>query len=327
MSKTNLFAAIVAAFALLACNEETVDIPSAEDDEFVTIRLEAINYETKSLSTSDGSAINNLQYLVFDSDGKLEAYKKETTKQTCNLVCTKGSKTFVVIANYNTDLKGVEHIDELKTYKADLFENTIDLCVMEGTAKVNVDRSKSVAVTISRLVSRLILNKVTVNFEMDYLKTADVKLKAIYLINLVGEMYFQSSNLESQIWYNKMAPEITDKDIVYDDCGNVKLTNGVDYTTQHRFYLYSNANHTDSSSSEWSERATKCVVELLVNDVTYYYPMALTFHVNPNYDYLLNLTITRLGSDSPNESVLTYTLFTDVTVAEWGDSVTYGITI
>lgn len=326
MSKKNVFAAIAAAFALLACNEKTVDIQSA-DDELVTIQLEAINYETKSLSTADGSSVSSLQFLLFNSDGELEAYKEQTSTLSCDLVCTKGWKKVVVIANYNTDLQDIAHIDDLKTYKADLFENTMESCVMEGVSEVNVDRSKPVSVTLYRLVSRLILNKVSVNFEMDYLKTADVKLKAVYLINLVGEKYFSSSEQKSGVWYNKMSPEIVAKDIVYDDCEDVQLTNGIDYTTQHRFYFYPNSNHTDSSETEWSERATKCVVELSVDDVTYYYPMALTFTATSNYDYLLNLTITRLGSDSPNSSVVTYTVKSDVTVSKWGDSVTYGITI
>lgn len=327
MSKTNFIAAIAAACALVACTEKTVDLPSVNDDERVSVQLEAMTSETKTLLEADGDELNDLQFLLFDADGTLEAYKRETSVTKCDLVCTKGWKTVVVIANSKTELSSVETMEELKTYKSDLFENTATACVMEGAAKVNVENSRTINVTLSRHVARIILNNLTVDFELDYLKTAEVKLKAVYMINLVGEKYFQSSEVESQVWYNKMNPDVVAKDIVYDDCGSVELTNGITYDTQHRFFFYPNANHTDRTDTEWSPRATKCVVELLVDGTTYYYPMALTYNTYSNYDYLINLTITRLGSDSPDQTVIKNTLGNNIYVASWGESTTINLTI
>jgi hypothetical protein len=81
---------------------------------------------------------------------------------------------------------------------------------------------------------------------------------------------------------------------------------GSSYTNEHYFYCYPNLTDTK----------TRLVVEAVVGGYTYYYPVTLdAVDANTSYDY--NLTITRLGSDSPDVPVEEGTVTFTVTVKDW----------
>ena len=85
-----------------------------------------------------------------------------------------------------------------------------------------------------------------------------------------------------------------------------QITSGGNYSAGHFFYCYPNSTTTK----------TRLVVETQIGGYTYYYPVTLD-SVTPNTAYTYNLTITRLGSDSPNEPVADGAVSVTLTVKDW----------
>lgn len=326
MSKTKFIAALAAAFAFMACEEMVENVQPVCDDETVTLQVNAMTQSTKSTVDTNGDQIEGVQYLLFHQNGDLEAYRQASDLSTCTFTCTKGMKSVVVIANSKTDFSSISNYDEMKEYKSDLLESTIAAPVMEGRYNVNMERSRTETILLSRHVSRIMLKSLKLDFSVDHLKDAVVKLKSIYLINLVGEKYYLNQNKESTLWYNKRMAEITDKDIIYDDCGETVLTNGTPYTTQHVFYFYPNEYRNSVDSEEWAPRATRCVVELLIDDVLYYYPISFHFVTDSNMEHDMNITITRLGVSSPDVAATSSALTTEVRVSPWTEGSAINVT-
>ena len=317
MSKTKFIAALAAAFAFMACEEMVENVQPVCDDETVTLQVNAMTQSTKSTVDSNGDRVDVVQYLLFHQDGDLEAYRKTSDLSECTFTCTKGMKSVVVIANSKTDFSSISHIDQMKERKSDLLENTIAAPVMEGVHYVNMERSRTETILLTRHVSRIMLKSLKLDFGVDHLKNAVVKLKSIYLINLIGEKYYLNQDKDSMLWYNKRMAEITDKDFIYDDCGETLLTNGKSYTAKHTFYFYPNDYRNAVDSQEWSPRATRCVVELLIDEVLYYYPISFDFITDSNMEHDMNITITRLGVSSPDVAVTSTAFTSEVSVSPW----------
>ena len=85
-----------------------------------------------------------------------------------------------------------------------------------------------------------------------------------------------------------------------------RVSNGDSYNTEHYFYCYPNATATK----------TRLVIEAEVGGYTYYYPITLNA-VEANTAYTYNLTITKLGSNSPDVPVADGTVNFTVTVKDW----------
>ena len=144
-----------------------------------------------------------------------------------------------------------------------------------------------------------------------------VDSKGIYTKS--GLEYFMDYGL-----YN--STDYSNKDIIYDDCGETVLTNGTPYTTQHVFYFYPNEYRNSVDSEEWAPRATRCVVELLIDDVLYYYPISFHFVTDSNMEHDMNITITRLGVSSPDVAATSSALTTEVRVSPWTEGSAINVT-
>ena len=93
---------------------------------------------------------------------------------------------------------------------------------------------------------------------------------------------------------------------LYDAVTDGQVADGESYRTEHFFYCYPNETATK----------TRLVIEAEIGGYTYYYPLTLD-EVAANTAYTYNLTITRLGSDSPNVPVADGAVNFTVTVKDW----------
>jgi hypothetical protein len=154
----------------------------------------------------------------------------------------------------------------------------------------------------------------------------EFKLTGIYLINVNGTCPYTmvpTGASESTYWYNK-------RKYVSGECNHLitdKLSTPVvmqttagavtPYSTPHYLYCYPNPITTDVSTTTWSERVSRLVVETTLGGTTYYYSVNIpTPQCNTVYQ-ITNMKITGIGTDTPDAVVQKGSLSVSLTVTDW----------
>lgn len=104
------------------------------------------------------------------------------------------------------------------------------------------------------------------------------------------------------------------------------LTYNTTYSVKHHFYGYPNPVATDANAGSWTPRKTRLVVEATLGGEVCYYPVTLD-KMQRNTEYIINLTVTRLGSPDPDTPVTTGEASFTVEVKDWVDGGTINETI
>lgn len=319
MNKRIIIAAM-AAIALAACEKKDVE-PQVKPGETVTFEVSAQTSQTKITGAETGeNTVNSYQFLVFNKDnGMLETYASSETAST-KLTCTTGSKDIVVIANA-PNLSSVVSMEMLKNTKSALKDNKKGKFVMEGIASPTLTASSNtVNVTLTRLVSKIRLKKISLNFDHASYDELNFKVLKVYLINVPADRGYLASPADPELWYNELEYDAADpNEMLYDDV-NIDISATKLYDIQHHFYCYPNPYTTDSFTDEWSPRPTRLVVEAELGGVHYYYPVALP-ELKSNTVYEVSLEIVRPGSVTPEENMDKYESSVTVTINEWAPTV------
>lgn len=319
MSVKTIFAAFAAAaIALVGCNEkcDVADVirdSEQTDGETVQLTVTADAPVTKFSTVTDGSTINTIQIFVFDEAGTMEAYVSQAGGNTGTLTCTKGEKTVVVLANVE-ELSGISTLEELKSMRGDLYKNKAEACIMEGSVVYEVTGNASISVEVIRQVAKIKLNKITLDMAVDYYRSKEFVIKAIYIINVPGDKCFLVDSTPS-VWYNKMKAQERVFSLMFNVVDTI-LDDGATFEKTYSFYSLPNPYTEDTQSETWSERPTRLVVEATIDGELCYYPVTVP-DLKSNTEYNVNLTITRPGSSSPDIPVSTYALEVQISVADW----------
>ena len=118
-------------------------------------------------------------------------------------------------------------------------------------------------------------------------------------------------------WYNKTKYDSSDDNsLLFDGMGDMLVTSSASYDKKNTFYCYPNPESNDNFSSTWSPRHTRLVVEALLGDTRYYYPVTLP-EIESNKIYDVNLKITRPGSSLPDIEVDKFAVGFTVQVKDW----------
>ena len=351
--KKTLF--IMAAIAAMACscdkNSDCIPCQNKEQKE-ATLKVNLgfeDDMQTKATAYVTAqpyeTAINDVQVLVFDSSGALNAYVDADTKTSgISIKTTTGSKTICAVVN-GPDLSSVTTIPELNAKTIDLGDNSITSSagfVMAGSTSCNVTTSsQNVGVTVRRFVSRVALQKVNNALPASY---GAMTINNVTLINVVGNQNLAGAATAST-WYNKMGrkdgsttsshiidgstylashPTLTFKSV------ESSVANGASHTpsTPYLFYTFPNSTITDVCGwvSPFTARKTRLVVAATISGKKYYYPVVIDTPVR-NYAYTVELTITGLGSTDPDKPVSKGAINASVTVEGWATGSIYNETI
>jgi hypothetical protein len=352
MKKTLLLMAAVVAMAC-SCDGEKDCIPCQKEDQAeatlaVNLDLED-DAQTKATAYVTAqpyeTAINDVQVLVFDSSGALNAYVDADTKTSgINIKTTTGSKTICAVVN-GPDLSSVTTIPELNAKTIDLGDNSITSTagfVMAGSTSCNVSTSsQNVNVTVRRFVSRVALQKVNNALPASY---GAMTINNVTLINVVGNQNLAGAATAST-WYNKMGrkdgatasnqiidgstylashPTLTFKSV------ESSVASGASHTptTPYLFYTFPNSTSNDVTgwATSFTARKTRLVVAATIGGKKYYYPVVIDTP-SRNNAYTVELTITGLGSTEPDKPVEKGTINASVTVEGWATGSIYNETI
>ena len=345
---------IMAAIAAMACscdkNSDCEPCQEAETKATLNVSLD-FEDEPQTRATSYVTAqtyetkVNDVQVLVFDSTGALNAYVDADTKTSgISISTTAGSKTVWAVVN-GPNLSSITTLSALQSTAVDLGANSTTETtgfVMAGSTTCTVGSSAATAsVAVKRLVARVALQKINNSLPGSY---GALTVNNVTLINVAGNQNIAGSASVST-WYNKMGrkdgatatgqiidgstyvashPTLTFKSV------GTSVANGGSLapTTPYLFYTYPNPTTSDVTgwSSTFTARKTRLVVAATIGGTKYYYPVVIDTPAR-NTAYTVELTITGLGSTDPDKPVQKGSITASVTVEGWASGAVYNETI
>ncbi len=312
-----------------ACNqlqtvEEEKNVTEGNDSVIVTVNVNGgASTRSTSITSDHEKKVADLQLFAFNSDGKIDSYAKGTAS-TLKISVTAGTKDFVALVNC-PDLKMTARKDDLMKTVSYLKNNSSGHFEMIGEVDgVKISANTNLDLTVKRIVSKVVIEKISVNFTSPYLASQTCKVTGIFLSNAVASNFY-GLNATTFDWVNKSEISSTDpaRDLTQ-DIFDVEVNSTKPYTTVHSFYCYPNPTATDSNSSTWSERYTRLVVRTTLGGTVGYYNIKIP-DIGSNKIYTIKeLKITKRGSFYPYEDITTADATFTITVSDWDTGKEFG---
>ena len=358
------------AACLCACQKSpSAQTPSGRSAHVTFTLTKASGPETRGTTadSADESAVNSLDAFVFNATGDLDAYGHydaydESAKPTLECTTGPGKRCYIVVnAQWNeATLKAqIATESDLNALVFTLESNghagppvTLDHFEMLGNVEKDfVPGANDVSVSVSRVVARVKLGKITRDFSSEALN-GEFKVKNLYMSNVVGS-YGLDGTVRSgsgHSWYNVYADGSVALNAALNPWLNKALTAPVSIAegssatdgVASTFYVMPNDVDFDApvGGDAWSPRHTKLVVETEYAGRTYYYAIPIvemspypkldeddpgyadqraSFKgLKPNCSYEIGeLVLTRLGSTNPDEPVMAAEVNFTISVADW----------
>ena len=321
--KVNFFPLVVSFMALFACENKNLT-PIQQEKENVTFEVALSTPKTRTETPSAEETVNTYQVFVYSLDSKLlETYANVSgTEPSVKLNCRVGCKEIVVLANA-PDLSSLTSLSMMKQARSRLEHNDIDSLVMEGSTEVELTSSmtSAVEVKLKRIVAKVRLTGIKVNFESSSYDESQFELLCAYMINVPADKKYLSA-MEANAdngptsWYNQL---YYISDPKYDSLlhSDINVIGETDYQTEHLFYCYPNPYTADDFSSDgWTERPTRLIVKAQYQGKFYYYPISLP-GLKQNTVYDVSLVITRPGTTDWNDDMKKYEDLFTISVVDW----------
>ena len=320
------------ALTSLACSKDNPSEQAAQQTQMATLEVNvAEGITTRATSVNDaniGTAERDIQVLVFNSEGDLLAYgANEDSSTKVSLSIPTGTVECYAVVNSYDDLSVIATKTVFLKHLSHLKDNDPTRMEMLGSiTKTVAAGTNSVSIAVKRFASKVQIDKVTPAFTSPAHRAMEFKIVGVYLINVNGTCPYTmvpTAASESTSWYNK-------RKYVSGDCNHLitdkfstpvvmQTSAGVvtPYSTPHYLYCYPNPITTDVSTTTWSERVSRLVVETTLGGTTYYYSVNIpTPQCNTVYQ-ITNMKITGLGTDTPDAVVQKGSLSVSLTVTDW----------
>ena len=319
------------AIASLACSKENPSEQVPQQAQMATLEVNVSDgVATRATSVKDsqiGTAAGDIQVLVFNSAGNLVGFgENAASSSNISISVPTGTVKCYAVVNSSEDLSSVSKESTLTSKVSYLKNNSVTKMEMIGSASKTIAAgANSVSIPVKRFAAKVQIDKITPAFTAPAHKAQEFKLTGIYLVNVNGSCPYTLTSTagSTDYWYNKMKYVSGDCNALISDklSSPVTLQASADavtpYTTSHYLYCYPNPVTTDSSSSSWSNRYTRLVVETTLGGTTYYYPVNIPTPLANTLYQITNMKITGLGSDSPDKIVEKGSISVSITVTDW----------
>ena len=305
-----------------SCHEHPIlEMQSCE----LTFSLDGASTKATGIVASNESRIDHWTVFIFNTANPAEFYRKSSATGGSISVHVGAGKSYRAYAIVNYPQYGSCYFDpvevnseeNLKLWISDLSGNQANSLVMFGTSQLgSVSSDITRSISVSRLVSKVGIMKITRNFSDSNQAARTFAIKKIYLTNVfrtsfLSRDYFASEVLpDDELWYNAGGYHASGTigaldDLTADASLNVTLANGSSYTTAHYFYAFPNTlpAGTDPRGASWSPRHTRLVIEAQIGSGTYYYPVTIPTMARNNTYVITEATIRNLGSLDPEEEI------------------------
>ena len=292
--KRNGISAVVMGFllsAFVSCGE-VIEL----DKELFTVSISL--GKTKSIQMNDGkeSQLNYCQVFVFDEESGVLEGASSSESGSCEVTCTRGDKVVSVLVNAPS-VSPLTRSD-LSNIMLSLTGNNANGLYMYGEHSLRIDRNTSVPVTVARICSRVVIERLVNRLQEN---PRDLSLDCIYLSNLKTELSADGS-VQGDEWTNRLGQRELSADTISDDIG-VSVVHGDAYGIEHRYYLFPNSTVKDTYVDQWSPRHSRMVIRTGTAPSYRYYPLTLPV-VNAGYSYLVREAVVMSeGCDSPEDAL------------------------
>lgn len=298
---------LLAGLTVLAasCNESGND-PLGGGSPACRLRVDITGGATKAGTNTDSpgyeTRVRDLQLLVYDQTGVLEAYQRGTSTTGYDFDLTTGEKTVWAIANCPDNLNRMP-LDELSTLLSRLEDNSEDegdgTFVMAGsdTGTVTPAVINIMNVKVFRLASRIALQSVRNSLTSSH----DVILKYAFVQNVVREAVLtdpSSGSSEKGNVNGRTGGEDIDATSVFPEIsvsgvslGGTNVAHGEAFAPEVPALVYS---YPDTSGEAFLTLVTE------IQGSTYYYKVPLP-ELRPNTAYAVTLELIHLGTHSPGD--------------------------
>ena len=221
---------------------------------------------------------------------------------------------YPLYGEYAIDPEQITDEQTLKRSVISLADYTPTSLPMFGETEITALRGEvSSTVSLTRLVSKIVVKKITADIREERFRSLPFYLKAMYLTNV----WCRNSLAEDlpaeeapELWYNAMGWHGSGSNValdamVADKTINAQISPGGSYVTRHCFYTMPDDVTTgrDTRNATWSSRCTRLVIEAAVGSKTYYYPVTLPDMKRGAAYVIEEVTIRNVGSLSPEEEI------------------------
>ena len=314
-----MMAAVAAVFGTMSCRKDNVpsmnqgnaNVPVDGERTELTVGIATELTRSTTITADDEVKVNNLQVFVFRGDA-LDAYGVADNASSVTVSCTKGDREVYAVVNA-PDLKDIATKTDLLAAKSALSDNNESNFVMIGKTNADLPSELPVNVEVDRIVSKVVLKTVNRAFTSAALAALNFSIDEIFITNVAGDVNYGLTDNPLE-WYNKMDYN-SEMAMFTHDAPAASVVNEEAYSTQHTFYCYPNK-AADSDAASWSPRRTRLVLKTTLGTDTYYYPVTLP-ELENNKSYELELTITRPGSESPDNPVSFADCTFSISVKPW----------
>ena len=275
------------------------------------------------ISASEERRVNRWALCVFRlSDGQLAAAGTSSSSASIARMLPAGAYRAVAVVNGPVSGPGVFDPGafltggELDGQTAYLSDNAAGSLEMYGSENFFLEAGPaSVSIPVLRLVSKVVLRKVTLRLSDAGLAAYPFTLDAVYLDNVPSrtlwgrDPLFDELGTDRSLWYNAMgwhaagscpSPACPDA-LLGDRSVGVTIAQGSSHTVDYTYYTVPNATASsqDTRSATWARRATRLVIEARIGQQTQYYVASIP-EMARNHSYVIEeAVITGLGAGDP----------------------------
>ena len=314
-----LMSAALAA-SLAGCNQKAdIQVPAAEQVRTVVSIAGSPLTRATDVTSSEEDNIRNLQIIVFDESGAKESYLDAGASKTCEIVTKEGKKTVMAVVNAPS-MESVTSRTAFLTMTSLLSDNSLGAMVMTGEVEAVLQDGGTLTIPVTRILSKVVLKKVTSSFTSSSHASKEFRIKSIYLLNVAGDNTYAATS-EPTMWYNKLMDGRNDTACksfpLLSDPVNTTVAYRSSYSKVHTFFCYPNLISAESFESTWSPRHTMLVIDATLGGEQVYYPIELPVIGRNKAIIIEELIITKKGSDFPYVPVRDGSCNVNVQVADW----------
>lgn len=340
--KKQLFMLAFAGMAILsACNEETM----LNEKEHIAYASVTLSNETNAKSTITTTEAQDSTFIyadvfVFNSEGNLDGYKHMTSKSEA-IQATAGEKTIYAVVNaHNLVVNSIQNETQFNNTIALLQDENSENFTLVGStqATLSTEAPTPVIMAVSRLVAKIELQSLTVNFAGTPLAGKSLSNVEIYLTNVPNQMNFSgtsSGSVNGSTW--DADGNLTMANIIADDVHNV-IADGSQAPSSHYFFPYQKYSVNELSGSDCIRLIIKAGLDADGDNISeiYYWSIPINcagkggkntesadhYGVKSNYRYIYDVVITRQGisadEEDPENSDIEYAMASgSLTIVPW----------
>lgn len=299
-----LYAAGIAA-TLLSCNEAERELTGASVAAEVTLRILPAGTKGEA-EGQNGTCDIFIFYGEAGYSGQLETHRRFSQGKELKLQATAGKREIFAILNMDEhDFSAVCTKSDLLSSVSRLEENKDGRFHMTGFRIVELKEGGNLLdITVRRFAARVKLKKITRGFSPKALAKQDFVIKEVFLSNAIRQSGFSSDYMPSEDdFVNKLGVTDTRFDYWLRRRIDRALVQNESFDTEQVLYTYPNPFTIDAQEGPFTARNTKLVVHASLDGESCYYVIALgALERNKSYE-ISELTLTRRGTDTPEEGM------------------------